>query len=281
MSSFSSKGELYDPIYHDSKQSNNTDMNTVYSSPGLRVISVTMFWGVALKLVRYKKEDPTDIVAMLRHGTRLNGVKWTPAIMETWIKTLCWPMGYDLYKPQQAEELSRRIHDANRQLKISPENSPNEPSNMALVPLTGYLPHMPSTMRSPPVLNSLHTMSNSLAPDSIFTQPPSASSLRSIPSGLDLRFAFAQSPSASPMYPTYMSSHSLSPPPPMGRRVRRSSTNLLRHPLIPLSYTSSHSSLTLSHSHSQHSHSQSPLRMPEPWVSPTPLLYHQIPSSDF
>ncbi|KAG2366120.1 hypothetical protein BDR07DRAFT_1373830 [Suillus spraguei] len=73
-----SQGQLYDPIYHDSKQANNIDMNTVYKSRGLLVVSVTMFWGVALKLVRYKKEDPTDIVAMLRHGTRLNGVQWTP-----------------------------------------------------------------------------------------------------------------------------------------------------------------------------------------------------------
>ncbi|KAG9312413.1 hypothetical protein JVU11DRAFT_6794 [Chiua virens] len=63
------RGRIYDPIYYDSKQPNNVDMNTIYSSPGLTLISVTMFWGVSLKLVRYRKEDPTDIVAMLRHGT--------------------------------------------------------------------------------------------------------------------------------------------------------------------------------------------------------------------
>ncbi|KAG1812636.1 uncharacterized protein BJ212DRAFT_1301589 [Suillus subaureus] len=100
-----SQGQLYDPIYHDSKQANNIDMNTVYQSQGLVVISVTMLGRVALKLVRYKKDDPTDIVAMLRHGTRLNGVQWTPHIMETWIKTLRWPMGYNTYKPEQAQEL--------------------------------------------------------------------------------------------------------------------------------------------------------------------------------
>ncbi|KAG1750668.1 hypothetical protein EDD22DRAFT_981769 [Suillus occidentalis] len=81
--------------------------------------NVTMFWGVALKLVRYKKEDPTDIVAMLRHGTKLNGVQWTPHIMETWIKTLCWPMGYNTYKPQQAQELQNRIHDAVNHLRTA------------------------------------------------------------------------------------------------------------------------------------------------------------------
>jgi hypothetical protein len=96
-SSFSTQGQLYEPIYHDSKQANNIDMNTIYNSPGLVVISVTMFWGVALKLICYKKEDPTDIVAMLCHGTKLNGVQWMPHIMETWIKTLCWSMGYNTY----------------------------------------------------------------------------------------------------------------------------------------------------------------------------------------
>ncbi|KAL4066544.1 hypothetical protein J3A83DRAFT_4081144, partial [Scleroderma citrinum] len=111
------KGHMYDPIYHDSKQQHNIDMNTIYDAPGLRLVSVTMFWGVALKLVRYKKEDPTDIVAMLRHGTKLNGVQWTPSLMEDWIKTLCWPMGYDSYHPQQLEELKSRIRDAVRLVK--------------------------------------------------------------------------------------------------------------------------------------------------------------------
>ncbi|KAF9222231.1 hypothetical protein BS17DRAFT_784042 [Gyrodon lividus] len=113
------KGHIYDPIYYDSKQPNNVEMNTIYSSAGLNLVSVTMFWGVALKLVRYKKEDPTDIVAMLRHGTKLNGVQWTPHIMETWIKTLCWPMGYNNYRPQRIEELKNRIQDAVRLLQNS------------------------------------------------------------------------------------------------------------------------------------------------------------------
>lgn len=279
------QGQLYDPIYHDSKQANNIDMNTVYSSPGLVVISVTMFWGVALKLVRYKKEDPTDIVAMLRHGTKLNGVQWTPRIMETWIKTLCWPMGYNTYKPQQAEELRNRIHDAVHHLQTSLENSPEESSHMALIPSTVRSPPVPSTTRSPPVLSSLHTMSSSLAPHP-FSQPPSASSLHSI----------------------YMSSHSVSPPAFMGERTRRSSTNSSRHhtfsPPMPLTFTSSQSSHTISHptSHSQAhsisphhptshphltshshppSHSQSSFRMPEPWATPLPLLFQPMPPTAF
>ncbi|KAF8839228.1 hypothetical protein BDN67DRAFT_1012476 [Paxillus ammoniavirescens] len=116
------KGHIYDPIYHDAKQPNNVEMNTIYSSPGLKLVSVTMFWGVALKLVRYKKEDPTDIVAMLRHGTKLNGIQWTPQIMETWIKTLCWPMGYDSYQPQRIDELKDRIQHAVRLLQNSSDD---------------------------------------------------------------------------------------------------------------------------------------------------------------
>lgn len=82
-----------------------------------------MFWGVALKLVRYKKEDPTDIVAMLRHGTKLNGVQWTPSLMEDWIKTLCWPMGYKNYHPQQLDELKQRIQHAVRLVKAPSSSS--------------------------------------------------------------------------------------------------------------------------------------------------------------
>ncbi|KAG1824904.1 uncharacterized protein BJ212DRAFT_1260778 [Suillus subaureus] len=224
-----SQGQLYDPIYHDSKQANNIDMNTVYQSQGLVVISVTMFWGVALKLVRYKKDDPTDIVAMLRHGTRLNGVQWTPHIMETWIKTLCWPMGYNTYKPEQAQELRNRIHDAVHHLQTLPQESPEESSHMAPIPSTMRSPPVPSTTRSPTVLSSLHTMSSSLAPHS-FSQPPSASSLHSL----------------------YMlSHHSVSPPAFMGERTRRSSTNSARHqtfsPPVPLTFTSSQSLHAVSH----------------------------------
>ncbi|KAG1769932.1 hypothetical protein EV702DRAFT_1281956 [Suillus placidus] len=290
----STQGQLYDPIYHDSKQPNNIDMNTVYRSPGLVVISVTMFWGVALKLVRYRKEDPTDIVAMLRHGTKLNGIQWTPDIMETWIKTLCWPMGYNTYKPQQAEELRNRIHDAVHHLLMSLENSPEESSHMALIPSTVQSPPVSSTTRSP-VLSSLHTMSSSLAPHP-FSQPPSPSSLHSIDmsshsvsppvlssvhtmSSSLTPHPFSQPPSASSLHSIYLPSHSVSPPAFIGERTRRSSTNFSRHqtfsPPIPLTSTSSQSSHSVSHptSHSHPpSHSQSSFRMPEPWPTHLPLI---------
>ncbi|KIJ62450.1 hypothetical protein HYDPIDRAFT_114573 [Hydnomerulius pinastri MD-312] len=153
------KGHIYDPIYYDSKQPNNVEMNTVYSSPGLLIISVTMFWGVALKLVRYKKEDPTDIVAMLRHGTKLNGVQWTPRIMETWVKTLCWPMGYNDYQPQRIEELKGRIQDAVRLLQNSSDEflpGSNEHSH-ALVPRSSSHSMRDAALVSPQGHAHMHT----------------------------------------------------------------------------------------------------------------------------
>lgn len=54
-SATSRQGQPYDPIYWDSLKRNNVAMNTIYTSPGLTLISVAMFWGVALKMVRYQK----------------------------------------------------------------------------------------------------------------------------------------------------------------------------------------------------------------------------------
>ncbi|KAH7925990.1 hypothetical protein BV22DRAFT_1088016 [Leucogyrophana mollusca] len=157
------QGNLYDPIYFDSKQSNNISMNTIYTSPGLTLVSVTMFWGVALKLVRYKKEDPTDIVAMLQHGTKLNGVQWTPQVMETWLKTLCWPMGYSNYQSDQKEELRERINDAVRlmqKLSSDPGSSLRRPRSIhslrheASAPMISSTSMMPSHLHNPPHLPS-------------------------------------------------------------------------------------------------------------------------------
>ncbi|KAF7986848.1 hypothetical protein HWV62_12564 [Athelia sp. TMB] len=102
----------YDPLYIDAMKPNNVALNTVYQSPGLKLISVTMFWGVALKMVRYQKDDPADILAMLRHGTKLNGVQWTPDILERWLLSHCWPMGYSQYPTWKKEEMRERFQHA-------------------------------------------------------------------------------------------------------------------------------------------------------------------------
>ena len=125
----SPQGHIYDPIYYDAKQDSNVEMNTIYSSQGLVLISVTMSWGVALKLARYRKEDPVDIVTILRHGTKLNGVQWTPELMENWIKTLCWPMGYDKYEPQRMDELRDRIRDVVGLLQNKSDDKKNRVSS--------------------------------------------------------------------------------------------------------------------------------------------------------
>jgi len=103
------QGQPYDPIYWDSLKPNNVALNTIYESRGLTLISVTMFWGVALKMVRYLKDDPADILAMLRHGTKLNGVQWTPQVLENWLFQLCWPMGYSQYPDWKVGEMRQRF----------------------------------------------------------------------------------------------------------------------------------------------------------------------------
>jgi hypothetical protein len=67
----SSSGNSYDPIYTASIQPNNTHLHTVFSSPNsmLTLVSVTPFWAVALKLVRYTKWDPGDICLLLRFAS--------------------------------------------------------------------------------------------------------------------------------------------------------------------------------------------------------------------
>jgi len=106
------QGQPYDPIYSDSLKPNNVALNTIYRSPGLTLISVTMFWGVALKMVRYQKDDPADILAMLRHGTKLNGVQWTPQVLENWLVQHCWPMGYSQYPKWKVGEMRQRFSHA-------------------------------------------------------------------------------------------------------------------------------------------------------------------------
>ena len=61
-------GKAYDPIYLASLHPDNLKLHTVYQSPNrmLTLISVTPFWSVALKLVRYAKWDPGDICLLLR-----------------------------------------------------------------------------------------------------------------------------------------------------------------------------------------------------------------------
>jgi len=116
------QGQPYDPIYWDSLKPNNVALNTIYASSGLKLISVTMFWGVALKMVRYKKEDSEDILAMLTHGTKLNGVQWTPEVLEGWLLKHCWPMGYSQYPHWKIGEMRQRLTHAVKMVQDANHN---------------------------------------------------------------------------------------------------------------------------------------------------------------
>ena len=67
---------------------------------------------MALKLVRYEKQDPVDCAAVLRLGFAQRGIRWTLAGLEQWIMERCWPMGYSGYQPPQRAQLRQRIQDA-------------------------------------------------------------------------------------------------------------------------------------------------------------------------
>lgn len=107
-------GKPYDPIYTASIQPNNVHLHTVFSSPNgmFTLISVTPFWAVALKLVRYTKWDPGDICLLLRNGTNLSGTQWSTQMLESWLFQQCWPMGYDVYDWRRKDEMKARIAHA-------------------------------------------------------------------------------------------------------------------------------------------------------------------------
>ncbi|KAI0701304.1 hypothetical protein BC835DRAFT_1411452 [Cytidiella melzeri] len=104
--------QLYDPIYADAVQPANVSLNTVYKSRGLQLIGVGWSWAVALKLVRYQKDDPRDIAAILQLGSQLKGLQWTRQIMEDWLLNMCSPMGYANYPPEQIELTRQKMRDA-------------------------------------------------------------------------------------------------------------------------------------------------------------------------
>ncbi|KAL4261085.1 hypothetical protein AB1N83_007430 [Pleurotus pulmonarius] len=107
-------GIVYDPIYTDSLRPNNLHLHTIFTSSNqqLILISVTPFWAVALKLVRYCKWDPGDICALLRNGTIMSKVTWTAEVLERWLHKECWPMGYASYDTAKVMEMRKRIQHA-------------------------------------------------------------------------------------------------------------------------------------------------------------------------
>ncbi|KAJ7654242.1 hypothetical protein B0H17DRAFT_957002 [Mycena rosella] len=111
-------GATYDPIHAASIQT--PDSLTVYTSPNglLKLVSVTPFWTVALKMVRYNAADRADICILLRSGTLSRHLHWTPARLELWLLGACWAMGYTNYDAARIKEMRRRmvevVEEANR-----------------------------------------------------------------------------------------------------------------------------------------------------------------------
>ena len=85
---------------------------TIFSERGLALVAVPWPWAVALKLVRYLKQDPTDCAAVLRLGSAQRGIRWTVDALEKWLAERCWPMNYAAYDAAQKLQLRQRLQDA-------------------------------------------------------------------------------------------------------------------------------------------------------------------------
>lgn len=179
----------YDPVYHDSIQPHNISLHTVYTSPNgrLTLVSVTPCWGIALKLVRFVKYDMIDIGALLRNGTRVRAVQWTPDVLERWLRTECPSMRYDLYDPPKLAELRSRIQQVTSFVQVGCWVSTSNDQNTMAPPLpesqkmydmqawswtihpSGLGPVQPLSSRLPPFQSSSYTHCNSPEP---FIPPP-------------------------------------------------------------------------------------------------------------
>ncbi|KAG2002427.1 hypothetical protein CC2G_004618 [Coprinopsis cinerea AmutBmut pab1-1] len=104
----------YDPIYYASVQPNNIDLHTIYRSLNglLTLISVTPFWAVSLKLVRYTPQDAADICLLLRNGTMLSRVQWSFENLREWLFANCWVMGYANYDRVKLQQFNVRLQHA-------------------------------------------------------------------------------------------------------------------------------------------------------------------------
>ncbi|KAK7692552.1 hypothetical protein QCA50_004182 [Cerrena zonata] len=137
------RGHHYDPIYKDAVDPRNVGINTIYDSPGLILISVSWSWAVALKLARFQKNDPHDIAQILSLGYRQTRVVWTARILEEWIRSNCWAMGYDGYNPVLMENIRNRIQssiDMTRLLNPAMALQPGPASQMPSAYMMVWIP---------------------------------------------------------------------------------------------------------------------------------------------
>ncbi|KAE9404211.1 hypothetical protein BT96DRAFT_758762, partial [Gymnopus androsaceus JB14] len=116
MSTDPNTGASFDPIYTESVKENNVQLYTVFTSSNklLSIVSVTPFWAVALKLVRYTKWDPGDICLILLYGSvaRRPGVQWTAETLEGWIRCNCSAMNYHNWDSSRVLDMKHKIMHA-------------------------------------------------------------------------------------------------------------------------------------------------------------------------
>ncbi|KAG7448322.1 uncharacterized protein BT62DRAFT_930411 [Guyanagaster necrorhizus] len=102
-------------VWEGSTHPGNLAQNTIFDRGTVRMVSVSPGWAVGLKLMRYEKYDPGDVVVILLNGLRVKGGgKWTLEIVEGWVRAECATMGYDGWPAWKLAEMRVRIRDAVR-----------------------------------------------------------------------------------------------------------------------------------------------------------------------
>jgi hypothetical protein len=91
----------------------NVKPEILFSKRGLALVAVPWYWGVALKVARYSKNDPDDCAALLRHVRLQRGMhsQWAVADLEWWLLTRCWPMQFDKYPWDRRVQLQAILLD--------------------------------------------------------------------------------------------------------------------------------------------------------------------------
>lgn len=132
-----SNGVTYDPIYHASVSPNNIELHSIFHSSNkmLTLVSVSPFWAVALKLVRYSPQDASDICLLLRNGIKLSGTQWSRDTLRNWLYEMCWSMGYANYDRERLQTFNSRIDHALQMLAEWQKNERERP-NTAWQPMT-------------------------------------------------------------------------------------------------------------------------------------------------
>jgi hypothetical protein len=91
----------------------NVKAEMLFSQRGLALVAVPWYWGVALKVARYSKNDPDDCAAILHLAGLQRGMhgQWAVADLEWWLFTRCWPMQFDKYPWDRKMQLQAILQD--------------------------------------------------------------------------------------------------------------------------------------------------------------------------